>query len=28
MGDVAADNLAKLAKRKRNNTLQGNGDNR
>ena len=28
MGDVAADNLAKLAKRKQNNTLQGNGDNR
>ncbi len=28
MSDVAADNLAKLAKRKENNTLQGNGDNR
>tara|TARA_R100000988_G_C3859627_1_gene98689 strand:- start:59 stop:421 length:363 start_codon:yes stop_codon:yes gene_type:complete len=28
MGDIAADNLAKLAKRKQNNTIQGNGDNR
>ena len=28
MGEVASDNLAKLAKRKQNNTLQGNGDNR
>ena len=28
MSDVAADNLVKLAKRKQNNTLQGNGDNR
>ena len=28
MGDVAADNLAKLKKRKENNTLHGSGDNR
>ncbi|MDB4006656.1 nucleoside triphosphate pyrophosphohydrolase family protein [Gammaproteobacteria bacterium] len=28
MGDIATDNLAKLAKRKENNTLKGNGDNR
>jgi len=28
MGDIAKDNLAKLAKRKENNTLKGNGDNR
>ena len=28
MGEVASDNLDKLAKRKQNNTLKGNGDNR
>ena len=28
MSDVASDNLVKLAKRKENNTLKGNGDNR
>ena len=28
MGEIASDNLTKLAERKRKNTLQGNGDNR